>query len=365
VMFIFQNIPKQIFEISGLSIKEMDFETGIAKFDLTLEAWEETELHCRFEYNTDLFEKSSILRMLGNFKTLVHAALENPDLPLVQLPILSAEEREQVLVEWNRTATDYSRVHPQPCIHELFELQAEQSPDAVAVVSGNEELSYRELNQRANQLARYLLKRGIGPEVPVGMCLDRGPGMVVGLLGILKAGGAYVPLDPKLPDDRLSFMLADVKPRLVLTEEKMQRDVFGADRVLLDSDWAVIAGESTENPKQKLSGQTLAYVMYTSGSTGRPKGVQIEHGSVVNLLRSMQREPGMTRDDVLLALAIISFDMATPEMYLPLISGARLVIGSLEDAVDGNRLRDLISKNGVTFMQATPATWRMLLAAGW
>ena len=365
VMFILQNIPKQVFEISGLSIKEMDFETSIAKFDLTLEVWEDTELHCRFEYNTDLFEQSSILRMLGNFETLIQAAVENPDLPLAQLPILSEQEREQVLVEWNRTATDYSRDHPQPCIHELFEIQAEQSPDAVAVVAGSQELSYRELNQRANQLARYLLKRGVGPEVPVSMCLDRGPGMMVALLGILKAGGAYVPLDPRLPDDRLSFMLADVKPRLVLTEQKMQRGVFGADTVLLDSDWNVIAQENTENPNQKLSSQTLAYVMYTSGSTGRPKGVLIEHGSVVNLLRSMQREPGMNCHDVLLALAIISFDMATPEMYLPLISGARMVIGSLEDAVDGNRLRDLISKNGVTFMQATPATWRLLLAAGW
>ncbi len=366
VMFIFQNIPKQVFEISGLSIKEIDFETGISKFDLTLEAWEkDTELHCRVEYNADLFEQSTMQRMLGHFQRLIEAALENPDLPLAQLPILSEQEREQVLVEWNRTATDYSRDQPQPCIHELFEIQAEQSPDAVAVVAGNQELSYRELNQRANQLARYLLKRGVGPEVPVSMCLDRGPGMMVALLGILKAGGAYVPLDSRLPDDRLSFMLADVKPRLVLTEQKMQRGVFGADTVLLDSDWNVIAQESTENPNQKLSSQTLAYVMYTSGSTGRPKGVLIEHGSVVNLLRSMQREPGINRDDVLLALAIISFDMATPEMYLPLISGARMVIGSLEDAVDGNRLRELISKNGVTFMQATPATWRLLLEAGW
>jgi amino acid adenylation domain-containing protein len=189
--------------------------------------------------------------------------------------------------------------------------------------------------------------------------------MMVALLGILKAGGVYVPLDPRLPDDRLSFMLADVKPRMVLTEQKMQRGLFGADTVVLDTDWNLIAQESKENPNQKLSPQTLAYVMYTSGSTGRPKGVLIEHGSVVNLLRSMQREPGMNRDDVLLALAIISFDMATPEMYLPLISGARMVIGGLEDAVDGNRLRDLMSKSGVTFMQATPATWRLLLAAGW
>ncbi|HET7891393.1 MAG TPA: amino acid adenylation domain-containing protein [Candidatus Sulfotelmatobacter sp.] len=364
-MFIFQNIPPQVFEISGLSIRQMSFETGVAKFDLSAELWEDTELHCQFEYNTDLFEPSSIQRMLGNFETLIQAALANPDLPLAQLPILSAREREQILVEWNRTTTDYSRAHPQPCIHELFESQVEQSPDAVAVISGEQKLTYRELNQQANQLAWHLLRGGVGPEVPVCMSLDRGPGMMVALLGILKAGGAYVPLDPRLPDDRMSFMLADVKPRMVLTDQKMQRGVFGTGTVLLDRDWDVIAQESTENPNQKLSSDSLAYVMFTSGSTGRPKGVLIEHGSVVNLLRSMRREPGITREDVLLALAIISFDMATPEMYLPLISGARMVIGSLEDAVDGNRLRELMSKQGVTFMQATPATCRLLLAAGW
>ena len=272
VMFIFQNIPKQVFEISGLSIEEMNFETGIAKFDLSAEVWEDTEFHCQFDYNTDLFEHSTMLRMLGHFERLIKAALENPDLPFAQLPIMSAEEREQVLVEWNRTETDYSRKHPQPCIHELFEKQAQRSPDAVAVVAGNLEMTYRELNQRANQLAWYLLKRGVGPETPVGLSIDRGSGMVIALLGILKAGGAYLPLDPRLPDDRLSFMLSDAEPRFVLTEQKLERGVFGAGPILLDSDWEVIAQESKENPDKKLSPQTLAYVMYTSGSTGKTEG---------------------------------------------------------------------------------------------
>ena len=365
VMFIFQNIPKQVFQISGLSIKEMNFETGIAKFDLSAEVWEDTEFHCQFEYNTDLFEHSTMRRMLGHFARLIQAALENPDLPLAQLPIVSPEEREQLLVEWNRTATDYSREHPQPCVHELFERRAERSPHAVAVVSGNREMTYRELNQRANQLAWYLLKRGVGPEIPVGLSINRGSGMVIALLGILKAGGAYVPLDPRLPDDRLSFMLSDAQPRFVLTEQKLQRGVFGADPILLDSDWEFIAQESKENPDKKLRPQTLAYVMYTSGSTGKPKGVPIEHGSIVNLLRSMQNEPGLNRDDVLLAVTTLSFDIAGLEIYLPLISGARLVIASSEDVVDGNRLRDLLNESRVTCVQATAATWRLLLAAGW
>ena len=364
VMFIFQNIPKQIFEISGLTIKEMNFETGIAKFDLTAEVWEDREFHCEFEYNTDLFEHATIERMLGHFERLVLGALENPDLLCSELPMMSAKEREQVVVEWNRTATEVSR-NQQPCIHELFELQAERSPDAIAVAAGSTELTYRELEQRANQLARHLRKRGVGPEVPVGLSLNRGAEMVVALLGILKAGGAYVPLDPRVPDDRISFMMSDAQPRVVVTERSLQRPVFGTDQILLDSDWSVIAQESKERLDQKTGPESLAYVMYTSGSTGKPKGVPIEHGSVSNLLRSMQREPGITPDDVLLAVTTLSFDIAGLEIYLPLISGARLVIASLEEVIDGNRLRDLLNEKRITFMQATPATWRLLLGAGW
>jgi surfactin family lipopeptide synthetase A len=364
VMFIFQNIPKQIFEISGLTIKEMNFETGISKFDLSAEVWEDHEFHCEFEYNTDLFERATIERMLGHFERLLLGAIENPDLRCAELPMLGAKEREQIVVEWNRTATEVSR-DQQPCIHELFESQVERSPDAIAVLAGGTELTYRELDQRANQLARHLRKRGVGPEVLVGLSLDRGAAMVVTLLGVLKAGAAYVPLDPRVPDDRISFMMADAQPRVVITERNLQRAVFGADQILLDSDWGLIAEESNGRIEKKGGPGSLAYVMYTSGSTGKPKGVPIEHGSVANLLRSMQREPGMTQDDVLLAVTTLSFDIAGLEMYLPLISGARLVIASSEDVVDGNRLRDLLSEKAITFMQATPATWRLLLGAGW
>ena len=364
VMFIFQNIPKQIFEISGLTIEELNFETGIAKFDLTAEVWEDHEFHCQFEYNTDVFERSTIERMLGHFERLVLGAVENPDLLCAELPMMRAEERSQILVDWNRTATEVAR-DQQPCIHELFEMQAERSPGAIAVVAGNREMTYRELDQRANQLARHLRKRGVGPKVLVGLSLDRGAEMVVALLGILKSGGAYVPLDPRVPDDRISFMMADAQPRVVVTEQNLQRAVFGTDQILLDSDWGVIAQESEERLENKSGPRTLAYVMYTSGSTGKPKGVPIEHGSVANLLRSMQREPGLTPDDVLLAVTTLSFDIAGLEMYLPLISGARLVIASSEDVVDGNRLGDLLSEKQINFMQATPATWRLLLGAGW
>ncbi len=344
-------------------LTQMDVDSGGTKYDLYLELDERREeVLARFHYSTDLFDAATIARMASHWMNLLEGAVTDDTQSIDRLPVLTEAERHQLLYEWNDTKVEFPGGE---CIHELFERQAERSPDAIAVVEGNQELSYGEVNQRANQLAWHLRKRGVGPEVHVGLSVDRGAGMVIALLGILKAGGAYVPLDPKLPDERLSFMLADAKPLLVITERKLRRRVFGADPVLLDSDWKAIAQESKANPNQKLSPKTLAYVMYTSGSTGKPKGVSIEHGSVVNLLRSMQREPGLNGDDVLLAVTTLSFDIAGLEIYLPLISGARLVVASSEDLFDGNRLRDLLREKQVTFMQATPATWQLLLGAGW
>jgi surfactin family lipopeptide synthetase A len=365
VMFIFQNIPKQVFEISGLSIKEINFETGIAKFDLSVEVWEEKDFHCQFEYNTDLFEQVTMHRMLEHFERIIRAAIENPDQRLSRIPMMGTLELQQVLVDWNQTATDYSRTHQRPGVHELFELQVERCPDAVAVISGNQQITYSELDRRANQLAHYLLKRGVRVDVAVGLSVERGIGMVIALLGILKAGGAYVPLDTRLPDDRLSFMLADAKPRVVITDQQSGRNIFGENTVRLDSDWKLISAESQERPEQKVDAHALAYVMYTSGSTGKPKGVPVEHGSVVNLLLSMQQEPGLDRDDVLLTVTPLSFDISGLEIYLPLISGARLVVAASDDVIDGSRLKILLSNHRATCMQATPATWRLLLETGW
>ena len=278
-----------------------------------------------------------------------------------QLEVLPASERHQLLYEWNDTEC----VYPQTCIHELFERQAERSPDAIAIIFGNSGLTYRELNRRANQLAWHLQKRGVGPDVPVGLCMDRGPEMVIALLGILKAGGAYVPLDRRLPDERLRFMVEDVRPRVVLTKQNLWREPFGKDAIILDGSWAAIAQENTANIENVSSPRNLAYVMYTSGSTGKPKGVPVEHRGVVNLLASMQRTVKVTSDDVLLAVTTLSFDIAGLEIYLPLISGARVVIASGDDVVDGPRLQDLLTDSKATIMQATPTTWRLLIEAGW
>jgi len=343
-------------------LTQMDVDTGTTKYDLFLELDERAdEILARFHYSTDLFDAPSIVRMTRHWQHVLARALAQPEQRLSELPILAPDERDQILAQWNRTRCAY----PQACIHELFELQAERSPDAIAVVFEDSQLTYRELNERANQLAWYLLNKDIGPDVFVGLCIERGLEMVIALLGILKAGGAYVPLDSRLPDERLVFMLADVQPRIVLTTQRLRRGVFGKDTVILDTLWEEIAGERQANPSHRSSPQNLLYALYTSGSTGKPKGVLIEHRSAVNLLTSMQRTPGLTCEDMLLAVTTLSFDIAALELYLPLISGARLVIASEQDVVDGHRLRDLLTESGATVMQATPVTWRLLMEAGW
>ena len=302
--------------------------------------------------------------MTSHFQSLREGIVTNPNPALSEIPLLTDAEKHQLLVEWNDTRIDYPR---DKCIHELFETQVAKTPDAIAVVFADQQLTYRELNSRANQLAHYLRKLGVGPETLVGIFMERSMEMIVGLLGILKAGGAYVPLDPTYPKERLAFMLEDSRAPFLLTQARLGelRPAFGATPISLDQDRQDIAQESTANIGPVQSPETLAYVIYTSGSTGKPKGVMIQHRSVVNFLASMARQPGLCETDTLLAVTNLSFDMAGFDFYLPLMVGARMVLARREDAADGLRLRNLLSDSGATVMQATPATWRMLLAAGW
>jgi amino acid adenylation domain-containing protein len=267
-------------------------------------------------------------------------------------------------VERNDSAAD----HPQGvCIHDLFAAQVARTPDAPAVVFEGRQLTYRELNTRANQLAHYLGARGVGPEVLVGIYLNRSLEMVVGLLGVLKAGGAYVPLDPYFPRERLAYMLQDAAAPVLLTEQWLAADfpAYAGSIVCMDRDWQVVARESTAMPATAMSPDNLAYVIYTSGSTGKPKGVEIPHGAMVNLLNSMRQEPGFDAHDIMLALTTLSFDIAALEIFLPLVVGARVVIVTRETAIDGGLLSEAIIGSGATCVQATPATWRMLLHSGW
>lgn len=278
----------------------------------------------------------------------------------------------QLLEKWNQTQADYPT---HQCIHQLIESQVESTPDSIAVIFENSSLTYRELNRKANQLAHYLQKLQVGPEVLVGICMERcsfataslTPLMLIGLLAILKAGGAYVPLDPAYPQDRLAFMLEDSQLPILLTEQDQLAKLpeHQAQVICVDTDWEKIALGSEENPDSTISPDNLAYTIYTSGSTGKPKGVQILHRGVVNFLTSMKQQPGLTQEDVLLAVTTISFDIAALELYLPLTVGARIVLVTREIAKDATQLLKTLAQSNATVMQATPATWRMLLAAGW
>ena len=252
-------------------------------------------------------------------------------------------------------------------IHHLIEAQVERSPEAIAVVFDEDQLTYRELDDRANQLARHLQTLGVTSDVLVGLCVERSITMLVGLLGILKAGGAYVPLDPKYPRDRIAHILADSQAPLLITEQSLVSNLpdHTAQVLCLDTAWNQIETEDTANLQPTIQADNLAYVIYTSGSTGKPKGVQIEHRSLVNFLASMQTAPGLQTSDVMVAVTTICFDIAALELYLPLITGARVVIASTDVAADGKQLSQTLAATNATIMQGTPATWKMLLSSGW
>lgn len=255
------------------------------------------------------------------------------------------------------------------CLHQLIEEQALRTPDNIAVNFEGQTLTYRELNHRANQLARYLQQRGVGPEVLVAVLTERFPGMIVGLLAVLKAGGAYVPLDSQFPEDRLKYMFEDSRPRLVLTETALeplwQKLGVEIEAFCLDRDWATVEQEPAQDPCSQVTPRNLAYVIYTSGSTGRPKGVELMHHSVVNFMQSMQREPGITEHDTLVAVTTISFDIAALELFLPLTVGGKIALLRRDVARVPHALAKAIDECSATMMQAAPTTWRLLVEAGW
>ena len=362
---IFENYPvsplsrerKGTLQIEPLRLYEQ------TNYALTLEAVPGTEFGLHLSYQTSRFKAESIKQMLGHLQTLLEGMVTHPQQPLASLPLLTAEEQHQLLVEWNATRQQYRE---EVCLPQLFEEQAERTPEAVAVVYGDEQLSYWELNRRANALAHFLRKQGIGDEEPVGICMQPSPEMLVSLLGVLKAGGAYVPLDPSYPSERLSFMLEESQISVLLTQQPLLGELpwHDARAVCLDTGWEEFAREREENPARKGFAEQLAYVIYTSGSTGKPKGVQITHRALVNFLHTMRQRPGLTERDRLLAVTSLSFDIAALELFLPLIVGACVVLVSRETAADGALLAQKLTEAGGTVMQATPATWQILLQAG-
>jgi myxalamid-type nonribosomal peptide synthetase MxaA len=361
VVLMLANVPLADLEFAGLDVEPLEIPTATAKFDLFLTLTPHGDgLRAALEYNTDLFDDATARRMLEHLRTLLAGAAADPGRPVEDLPLLSAGERDR-LAAWGRGPS----AAPAPVLPRAVAERARRHPDRVAVTlpDGSAALTYRELDERAGRLARHLRGLGLATGDLVGVCMDRTPALVAALLGVARAGGAYLPIDPALPPDRVRFMLEDSGAPVLLTEGHLLEDLpaHPGHVLRLDGAWPDGDGPDGDGP----DAGDLAYVLYTSGSTGRPKGVMVEHGALANFLASMATEPGLTEHDVLAAVTTLSFDIAALELWLPLTTGARVVLLSREDAADGALLARRLAECGATTMQATPATWQLLREAGW
>ncbi len=376
VLFALQNMERHRLAFAGAEARPVTGGVATTRFDLELYAWERSGgpadggWNLVFVYNADLFEPSTVRRLARHYGQLLRSARAEPDTPLTDLPLWTAAERHQALVE----ESDSARQLPAELqVHRRIARQAARTPDAVAVIGAGGQLSYRALAARSGELAADLRRLGAGPGRLVGLCVERGPEMVAALLGVLEAGAAYVPLDPGLPAERLAYMAGDAglaalvcQRRLAAREPAVAALAGAAAGVLwLDAGGGQAGPGAAAAPEAGTAPDELAYVIYTSGSTGRPKGVQLSHRNVVNFLRSMAREPGLAAGDTVLAVTTLSFDIAVLELLLPLMLGARAVIASSAAAADGERLARLAARSRVTLMQATPATWQLLVQIDW
>jgi amino acid adenylation domain-containing protein len=330
-------------------------DKGTASIDLAFDVFDVLEgLVARIEYSTDLFEKSTIERMVGHFQVLLASMPTNLDMPVVELPMLTSAEREQLLVTWNQTRFDYL---PDACIHHLFEAQAARTPEATAIVSLEGDLTYRELEDKSTQLASYLQLQGVKPNVLVAICMERSPDMIVGLLGILKAGGAYLPLDPAYPKERLSSLLEDGQVSVLLTQPSIL-DLLPATRtnmVCLDDDWHRTIGKSASLVRSGVTSSDLAYVIYTSGSTGQPNGVMIEHRAAYMQLAWMQETFPLTSNDRVVQKYSLAFDAALLEIFCPLSVGAPLILAGRDQRVDPAELLKVIVNHEITVLDLVPS----------
>ncbi|MCB0207968.1 MAG: amino acid adenylation domain-containing protein [Anaerolineae bacterium] len=372
VSFAFHNFIRaadlqtlKIYDHERVPFELLDEIHQTGEFEFELEVFEQEETYrLMMKYNPDLFQPETVSRMIGHYRKLLAEIAAAPEKNIATFELLLADEQQKILVDWNETTTDYPQ---DKRIHQLFEAQAERTPDAVAVVFEEQPLTYRQLNRQANQLAHHLRSLGVGSDTLVGICVKRAPKMLVGLLGILKAGGTYIPLDPAFPSQRLVYILQDAGITMLVTQQKLSDYLpdHTAKTICLDSDWPIIATQDAENGAISVESRQLAYIIYTSGSTGRPKGVQISHRAVVNFLTAMQHQPGIKAHDKLLAVTTLAFDIAVLELFLPLTVGAQVILVDRETAADGHLLNRTLTASQATIMQATPVTWRLLLESGW
>ncbi|MCC5622888.1 non-ribosomal peptide synthetase [Nostoc sp. CHAB 5715] len=382
VKFRLENAPIEKLQLPGLTLTPIQRTEASAKLDLSLDMYETSEgLVGAFEYNQDLFAPQTIARMVEHFQTLLAGIVSNPEQRISELPLLTELERQQMLVDWNQTHLEYQS---ERTFHQLFEAQVEKTPDAIALIFETYSLTYRELNQQSNQVAHYLKQRGVQPEVIVGLCVERSPQMIIGLLGILKAGGAYLPLDPNYPPERLAYMLADSQVPILLTQSSLGGDEgdgeAGKDSSLspsspsspssplspnyeviyLDTDWEAISQCSTDNPECQVTPANLAYLIYTSGSTGTPKGVLIPHSGLTNLTEHKINVCDVHPGDCVLQFFSLSFDASIPEIIMGLGCGAKLCLAKSESLLPGAGLLQLLQDNAVSHITITPSALSLL-----
>ena len=367
VMFAYQNFPMESASIADTKIKPFLVDRGASEYDLSLYMWmEEGILKGIFEYSTDLFEKQFIENMTSHFINVVKSILENKEIKIKEISVLSSQQIQQIVYAWNKTDTSYPQ---DKCIHDLVKEMCLKSPSATAVISEKRIFTYTDLNNTSEKIANYLIESGIKVGEAVGVFMNRSFNTISVLLGILKSGAAYVPLDPHLPEERLTYMIEDARLSVILTEQNMMEKIPASSSklvaVCIDSDIDFSHSEKNQLKSPYVSPDSIAYIIYTSGSTGKPKGVRISHRSVVNFLKSMQEKPGIQSSDVVLASTTISFDISVLEIFLPLISGAASAIISQELTEDPLKLLRIIDEINPTIIQGTPAMWRMLISAGW
>jgi len=359
VMFILQNVPEETFKLPNLTLTPFDLDNVTSKFDLTLSiAQKKQELQGRWEYNTDLFDEDTIIRMNQHFQTLLLGIVANPQLQVSKLPLLTATER-QMLVDWNNTYREYPQ---DKCIHQLFELQVEKTPLAIAVVFEDQQLTYLELNKKANCLAHYLQKLGVGPEVVVGLCVERSTDMIVGLLGILKAGGAYLPLDSALPTQNLVLRLQDVQVSLVISHRSLVDSFEQMTVICLDTDWEAITGQPDTNPVALVTPENLIYVLYTSGSTGKPNPVAIEHRQLLNYYYGIVEKLDLPIGSSFATISTFAADLGNTVIFPSLCTGGCLHIISYECATHPAALANYCHHHPIDCLKIVPTHLAALLA---
>ncbi|MEI2770895.1 MAG: amino acid adenylation domain-containing protein [Candidatus Competibacter sp.] len=364
VLFSYQNAPRQDFGIPGVELDITEIDTLTAKFDLSVTLGQiDGQIKGWIEYNTDLFERATIVRLIAHYENLSRRVLQDSSRELAAVDFLPRAERSLILETFNQECFELPEGR---LVHQLFEASADRHPTEIAVQFDDQTLTYAELEQRSNQLAHHLIALGVGPETFVGVLLDRDERMVVALLGILKAGGAYVPLDPSYPVSRLQYIVEDTAAPIIVSTRSLRDDVPSASaRVVLVDDDQALSGYPAHRPAVATAQEQLAYVIHTSGSSGRPKGVQISHRNAVSFLLASHRYFPIRQGDTLLAVTTLSFDISVLEIFLPLLGGGRIRLVSRDAISDGAQLRRILQDEPITYLQATPSTWKILLKSGW